>query len=117
LTRKAIEITKGTDTVALQLCFEQIYPPRKDRAPTICRQSLDMYIQHTFTCRQLVIERHYLLSCDFLAFLAPVKLKCSLHHVQYDYASVFVVHLIDIGVAKNTGPQIFTDDTLFFISY
>jgi hypothetical protein len=31
LTRKAIEMALGGDTVALRLCLERIYPPRKDR--------------------------------------------------------------------------------------
>jgi hypothetical protein len=31
LTRKAIEMAKGGDTVALRLCLERILPPRKDR--------------------------------------------------------------------------------------
>jgi hypothetical protein len=52
-----------------------------------------------------------------LAFLAPVELKRSLHHVQYDYAGFFVVHLINIGIAKSIGLQIFTEDASFFISY
>jgi hypothetical protein len=34
LTRKAIEMAKGGDTVALRLCLERIYPPRKDRPVT-----------------------------------------------------------------------------------
>ena len=31
LTRKAIEMAKDGDTVALRLCLDRIYPPRKDR--------------------------------------------------------------------------------------
>jgi uncharacterized protein DUF5681 len=31
LTRKAIEMALGGDTIALRLCLERIYPPRKDR--------------------------------------------------------------------------------------
>jgi len=34
LTRKAIEMALGGDTVALRLCLERIYPPRKDRPVT-----------------------------------------------------------------------------------
>jgi hypothetical protein len=32
LTRKCIELALGGDTVAMRLCLERIYPPRKDRA-------------------------------------------------------------------------------------
>jgi hypothetical protein len=32
LTRKAIEIALDGDTVALRLCLERFYPPRKDRS-------------------------------------------------------------------------------------
>jgi len=32
LTRKAIELAKDGDTIALRLCLDRIYPPRKDRA-------------------------------------------------------------------------------------
>jgi hypothetical protein len=31
LTRKAVELAKAGDTVALRLCLERISPPRKDR--------------------------------------------------------------------------------------
>jgi hypothetical protein len=31
LTRKAVELAKGGDTMALKLCLERILPPRKDR--------------------------------------------------------------------------------------
>jgi hypothetical protein len=34
LTRKAIEMALGGDTVALKLCLDRIYPARKDRAVT-----------------------------------------------------------------------------------
>jgi hypothetical protein len=34
LTRKAIELALAGDTVALRLCLERIYPPRKDRPVT-----------------------------------------------------------------------------------
>jgi len=34
LTRKAIEMALDGDTVALRLCLERIYPPRKDRPVT-----------------------------------------------------------------------------------
>src|SRR6478672_6677485 len=31
ITRKAIELAKGGDTVALRLCMERLCPPRRDR--------------------------------------------------------------------------------------
>ena len=31
LTRKAVQMAKDGDTVALRLCLDRIYPPRKDR--------------------------------------------------------------------------------------
>jgi hypothetical protein len=31
LTRKAIDMALAGDTVALRLCLERIYPPRKDK--------------------------------------------------------------------------------------
>jgi hypothetical protein len=68
-------------------------------------------------CSPLVIERHNLLSRQFFTFLAPFKIKRSLHHVQYDYLSVFIIQLINIGVAKSIGLQIFAEDALFFVSY
>ena len=34
LTRKAIEMALGGDTVALRLCLERVYPARKDRHVT-----------------------------------------------------------------------------------
>src|SRR5215831_3861814 len=34
LTQKAVEMALSGDTVALKLCLERIYPPRKDRPVT-----------------------------------------------------------------------------------
>jgi hypothetical protein len=35
LTRKAVELAKGGNVVALRLCLERLIPPRKDRPITL----------------------------------------------------------------------------------
>src|SRR5215213_10832715 len=41
LTRKAIELAKAGDLVALRLCLDRICPPRKDRPVTFTLPSLE----------------------------------------------------------------------------
>jgi hypothetical protein len=40
LTRKAIEMALASDTTALRLCLERIFPPRRDRAVAFSLPSL-----------------------------------------------------------------------------
>lgn len=40
LTRKAVEMALGGDTVALRLCLERLMPPRKDRPVAVPLQQI-----------------------------------------------------------------------------
>ena len=41
ITRKAIELAKAGETVALRLCLDRLCPPRKDRPVTFALPSID----------------------------------------------------------------------------